>query len=70
MPTANNWAEESQAGFRVPRPGVGGGHHERTMRGRRKGREEGDTVGLMSHENMAPRAGQLELRAAQTEHSK
>ena len=35
------------------------------MRGARKGREKEDSIGEVSHESIAMRAGQLELRSAQ-----
>ena len=71
MMTDNSWAEETWAGIRIPRLevrgepqcGVGGGRRWRRTE------TERDQPWVRSQENMAPRIGQLELKAAQIKHS-
>ena len=65
MLTANSWAEETYVGFRVPGSGE--------VRGEAQEREEGEGGRLpwvRSQKNLALKAGQLDLRAAQIKHSK
>ena len=61
MPTAYSWAEERQAEFWFPSLGSEEDH---------RGERGEDAMEQVSYENMAMRAGQLELRAAQARYDK
>jgi hypothetical protein len=66
MLTAKSWAEQTQAGFRVPALRVVRGE----SRGKKKRRRRRKmSLWLQSQENKALRTGQLELRAAQRKQS-
>ena len=64
MLTANSWAKETQAKFGIPGLRLRGEPRREEVRRKRQ------MAWGRSQESMALRAGQLELRAAQMEHTK